>query len=94
MLVTFYFLDIICRLHFLKSAFRLSPSLLRLRGASNLKQNLPHFGDDDKDGLEVLDFVKYYDRDHNNLQYTTKTRNALHRRMNPLRFSTDEVKST
>lgn len=58
----------------------LSLSLQRLRGASNLKQDLPHFGDDDKDGLEVLDFVKYYDRHHNGLQNTTKTHYALHRR--------------
>ncbi|KAL3822990.1 hypothetical protein ACHAXA_008130 [Cyclostephanos tholiformis] len=69
-------------------------TIARLRGASNLKQNLPHYGDDGKDELEVLDFVKYYERDDNDIQNTMKTHNSLHRRMSSLGFLNGKVLST
>ncbi|KAL3801884.1 hypothetical protein ACHAW5_008670 [Stephanodiscus triporus] len=56
-------------------------TIARLRGASNLRwQNLPHFGENGTDELEILDFVKYYDREHDDIQKSMKMHRAHHRR--------------
>ena len=64
---------------YLTIRFFTPPYLRRLRGQSNLKlQHLPHFGDDSRD--EIEDFVKHYDREHDDIQNSVKTHRSLHRR--------------
>ena len=50
----------------------------------NLKQNLPHFGNDH----EIEDFIEVCERDHDGSQHNTKKiRKTLHRRMSSLHAS-------
>lgn len=67
-----------CNLY-LTIRFITPPPLRRLRGQLNLKlQHLPHFGDDSRD--EIDDFVKDYDREHDDKQNSVKAHRSLHRR--------------
>ena len=62
-----------------KSYFSMA-SLCRLRGAMNLKQNLPHFGNEGTDEME--DFIEMCERDHEGGHHNTKkTRKNLHKRV-------------
>ncbi|KAL7540630.1 hypothetical protein ACHAXR_010673 [Thalassiosira sp. AJA248-18] len=54
-------------------------TIARVRGSVNLKQHLPHFGNDGTD--EIEDFIEICDRDHEGSHHgAKKIRKTLHRR--------------
>jgi len=58
-------------------------TIARLRGATNLKQTLPHFGNDGAD--EIEDFIEMCERGHEGGNHNTnKIVKKLHRRMSSL----------
>jgi len=61
-------------------------TIARLRGAMNLKQKLPHFGNEGTDEME--DFIEMCERDHEGGHLNTKKkRKNLHRRMSSFNLS-------
>ena len=69
-------------------------TIARLRGAMNLKQNLPHFGNDGDD--EMVDFIetKTSFEDENVLHGTDKIRKKFHRRFSSLHAQLEQSQSS